>query len=112
MYAAMILNIGSVEEDGRIAYDRGRGMSFKRELLVFGAGIWYLKPGSAGKDKADERWGDLRSIGVMEECREMNAGKQEGIIKARRGEENRWRAKEIDEMVGVPQKLMHGRGAI
>ena len=56
MYAAMLINICRVGEDGKAAYERRRGKKFKRELPEFGESIWYLKPGSAGKDKLDERW--------------------------------------------------------
>ena len=54
MYAAMLINICSIGEDGKTAYERRRGKKFKRELPEFGVSIWYLKPGSAGRDKLDE----------------------------------------------------------
>ena len=53
MYAAMLENICKVGEDGKTAYERRRGKKFKRDTTEFGESIWYLKPGSAGKDKLD-----------------------------------------------------------
>ena len=80
----------------------------------FGESIWYLRPGSAGKDKLDERWGDRVYLGIIEESLELYVGTKEGIIKvrtfARRGEADRWRKKEIEEMVGVPWEPVPGRG--
>ena len=105
MYAAMLINICSVGEDSRTAYERLRGKKFKREIPEFGESVWYLKSGSAGKDKLDEGWGDGVYLGVIEESCELHIGTKEGFIEvrtfARRGEEHRWRKKEIGEMVGV-----------
>ena len=67
MYAAMLLNICSVGEDGRTAYERRRGKKFRREVPEFGESIWYLKPGTSGKEKLDERWGDGVYLGIIEE---------------------------------------------
>ena len=79
-----------------------------------GESIWYLKPGSAGKDELDERWGDGAYLGIMEESSELYVGTKEGIMKvrtfARRGEEERWRAKELEETVGAPWEPIPGRG--
>ena len=95
MYAAMLINICRVGEDGKTAYERRRGKKFKRELPEFGESIWYLKPGSAGKDKLDERWGDGVYLGMISESCELYIGSKESIIKvrtcARRGEADRWR---------------------
>ena len=49
-YATMLVNICSVEEDGKTSYERRRGQKCKRKLPVFRGGIWYLKPRSVGKD--------------------------------------------------------------
>ena len=116
MYAAMLINICHVGSDGRTAFERRRGNKFKRELPEFGESVWYLKPGTTGKDKLDERWGDGVFIGVMEDSSEIFIGTKDGIIKvrtfARRGEEDRWRRKEIDEMRGVPWEPEPGSGII
>ena len=114
MYAAMLLNICRVGEDGRTAYERRRGKKFRREVPEFGESIWYLKPGSAGKDKLDKRWGDGVYLGIIEDSSELYIGTKDGVIKvrtfARRGEEDRWRRKEIDDMIGVPWEPIPGQG--
>ena len=90
MYAAMLINICSIGEDGKTAYERRRGKKFKRELPEFGESIFFLKPGSSGKEKLDERWGDGVYLGVIEESSEIYIGTIDGILKvrtfARRGE--------------------------
>ena len=114
MYAAMLINLCSVGEDGKTAYKRRRGKRFKREVPEFGGSIWYIRLGSAGKDKLDERWGDGVYLGIIEESLELYVGTKEGIIEvrtlARRGEADRWRKKEIEEMVVVPWEPVPGRG--
>ena len=53
-------------------------------------------------------------MGIIEESSEIYIGTKEGTIKfrtfARRGEADRWRKKEIEEMVGVPWEPAPGRG--
>ena len=114
MYAAMLLNICLVGEDGQTAYERRRGKKFKRELPEFGESIWYLRPGTAGKEKLDERWGDGVYLGVLEDSSEIYVGTKDGTIKvrtfARRGEEDRWREKKLQEMIGVPWEPIPGTG--
>ena len=56
MYAAMLINICLVGEDGRTPYERRKGNRVKKELSEFGECIRYLKPESVGGDKADSRW--------------------------------------------------------
>ena len=93
MYAAMLINICSVGGHGKMAYERRRGRPFKREVPEFAESVWYLKPGSAGKEKLDERLGDGIYLGIIEESSEFYIGTKEGIIKVRtsaRGGESDW----------------------
>ena len=80
----------------------------------FGQSMLYLKPGSAGKDKPDERWGVRVYLGIIEESSELYIGTKDGVIKvrtsARRGEEDRWRKKQVEEVIGVPWEPIPGRG--
>lgn len=88
--------------------------SFKREMPEFGESIWFFKPGSASQDKLDERWGDGVYLGMIEESSELYIGKKKGIIKARTfargGEADRWRKKDIEEVVGAPWEALPRRG--
>ena len=83
MHPAMPLNMCSVGEDGRTAYERRRGKQFRREVPDFGESIWYLKPGTAGKETLDRRWGDEVDLGIIEESSEIDIGTKDGILKAR-----------------------------
>ena len=73
-----------------------------------------MKPGTAGKGKLDERWGDGVFLGTIGESSGICIGTKDGIVKARtfarRGEEDRWSRKEVDEMVGVPWEQILGKG--
>ena len=51
MYAAMLINICLVGEDGRTPYERRKGRRFKKELPEFGECIRYLKPESVGQTR-------------------------------------------------------------
>ena len=104
----------SVGEDGKMAYERRRRKSLDREVLEFVESVWCLKPGSAGKDKLDERWGDGIYLNIIEESSGLYIGTKEGMIKvrtfARRGESDQCRPKELEEMLGVPWELVPGKG--
>ncbi len=60
---SMLMDICSVGDDGKTAYERRRGKKFKRELSELGESIWYTKSGSAGKT-------NLTSDGEMEYIQE------------------------------------------
>ena len=51
-------------EDGRAAYERVKGRAFTRSIAEFGECVWYLKPGSKGKDKFDCRWDEGVYLGI------------------------------------------------
>ena len=80
----------------------------------FGESIWYLNSGSAVKEKLEKRWADGVYLGIIEESSELCLGTKEGVIKVRpfaqRGEDDRWRAKELEEMIGVPWEPVPGKG--
>ena len=63
MYAAMLIDMRNVSDDGKTAYERHRWTSFRGEVPEFGESIWYLKSGLAGKDQLDERW-EMKSLWV------------------------------------------------
>ena len=69
--------------DGFTAYKRVKGKEFKKELVKFGECIWYLKPKSKGKAKAECRWEDGVFLGIRDESGEYIVGTPEGAIKVR-----------------------------
>ena len=72
-----------VGNDGFTAYKRVKGKEFKKELVKFGECIWYLKPKSKGKAKAECRWEDGVFLGIRDESGEYIVGTPEGAIKVR-----------------------------
>ena len=66
-YASGTIFRESVGNDGFTAYKRVKGKEFKKELVKFGEGVWYLKPKSKGKNKAECRWEDGVYLGVRDE---------------------------------------------
>ena len=69
--------------DGRTPYYRIKGREFNRKLANFGECIWYLKPKSLGKNKAQYRWADGIWLGIREESGEHIIGTENGTVKAR-----------------------------
>ena len=116
MYAAMLINICLVGDDGRTPYERRKGRRFKRELPEFGECIRYLKPESVGKDKADSRWESGIYAGLRIESGELFVMTNEGVIKVRsfcrKAEDERWDGEELDLAAGVPWEPIPGRGHI
>ena len=61
-------------EDGRTAFERLRGKGFKGKWVEFGECVWYLKPKSAGKYKAESRWGQGIWLDFRDESGEVFIG--------------------------------------
>ena len=81
MHAAGILNIFRRGMDGRTAYQRVKGRQVQKDTVEFGECVWYLKPRSVGKNKADVRWEDGVWLGVRDKSGEMCIGTDKGVIK-------------------------------
>ncbi len=74
---------------------------------MFGECIFYLKPKSKGKDKADCRCGYGIWLGIREESGEHIVGTKYGMLKvravrARRSRDKIWNWEEFCEMKGLP----------
>ena len=48
-------------------------MNFNRKVAEFGECVWYLKPGTKGKYKWEERWGNGVWLGIRDESGETSA---------------------------------------
>ena len=96
-----------VGNDGFTAYKRVKGKEFKKELVKFGECIWYLKPKSKGKAKAECRWENGVFLGIRDESGEYIVGAPGGAIKVRSirrkgSEEERWNWEEFNGIKGTP----------
>ena len=75
--------------------------------------IWYLKPESAGVNKADMRWEEGIYAGVRIESGELFVMTSEGVIKirsfCRKAEDQRWDKEQLEKAQGVPWEPIPGR---
>ena len=113
----MLLNLFRRGDDGRTAWERRKGRSFKRDLHEFGKQVLYLKPGSAGKDKLDTRWEKGIFLGIREASGEWYIGTPNGVLKVHASKElsddaERWNAEAHDQMQGTPWEPIPGREGI
>ena len=53
-------------QDGLTAHRRLRGRDFRVDVCEFGEAVWYMRPGSIGKDKFDSKWEEGMWIGVID----------------------------------------------
>ena len=71
------------DKDGRTPYHRLKGRKFNQAVAEFGECIWYLKPKSEGKYKADVRWEDGIWLGIRDRTGETLVGTPDGIVNVR-----------------------------
>lgn len=57
MHAAGALNRGQVFKDGKTAWERARGKTFKKYAAYVEGSAWYLKLGTLHRDQWHYRWG-------------------------------------------------------
>lgn len=115
MYAAMLINICSVGGDGKTTYERDvRARSSKGNCLnsVRAYGIssqgQLAKTSSTKHGEAQFMWDLLRNH--VSCAFEQMRGFTKVRTFVRRGEPDRWRKTEMNEMIGVPRELVPGRG--
>ena len=102
-----------IGNDGFTAYKRVKGKEFRKELVKFGECVWYIRPLSKGKAKAQVRWENGIFLGIRDESGEYIVGTKEGVIKVRTvrrkgSNEERWNWEEFSEMKGVPWEPVPG----
>ena len=116
-HAAQLVTRYRIREDGKTAHEKIRGKKFRRETAEFGECVWYLKPGTKGKEKWVSRWGDGVWLGIRDESGETIIGTKQGTIKVatfrRKGDPaERWNKEEIMGIVGVPWEPVPGSGRV
>ena len=107
MHAAGILNRHRVGKDGFTAYRRLKGKEFRRPAAEFGEAVLYLKPGTAGVDKAVCRWEAGIWLGFVEDSGEIIVGTELGVMKAYQfkrlsSKAERWNADKVMAVQGYP----------
>ena len=81
MHAGLTMFRFTKGSDGNTAYRRLKGKEFTKPYLKFGECVWYLKPKSKGKQKANYRWDESIFLGIREESGECLVGNERGVIK-------------------------------
>jgi len=107
----------SLGSDGMTAYKRIKGREFKKEVVKFGECVWYMRPKSKGKAKAQSRWESGVWYGIRDESGEYIIGISRGVIKVRAvrrkgSEQERWNWEEFNEVKGSPWEPTPGRPGI
>ena len=75
-------------------------------MAEFGECIWYVRPKSEGKYKADVRWEEGIGLGIRDRSGEARVGTPKGSVKVRSvqrkgSEEERWDRKQTETMTNV-----------
>ena len=99
--------------DGRTGYYRLKGREFNKRVPDFAECIWYLKPKSKGRNKAEYRWSEGVWVGVREESGEHIVLTEQGAIKCRairrRAVEDAWNWEEFTKVKGTPWEPVPGQ---
>ena len=82
-HAADVIHRRRVGRDGRTAYKLWKGKHFNKHVAEFGEHVWFLRAGSAGKDKFNVRWEDGIWLGVINESGEKIMGTEQGTTKVK-----------------------------
>ena len=92
--------------DGMTPYRRIKGKPFNARICKFGECVWYLRPKSKGREKADTRWAEGVWLGIRDISGEHIIGTQDGVVKVRmvrrRPEDQQWKWSEFQKMRGLP----------
>ena len=115
-HSANIISRFGIRSDGKSPHEIIKGRKFKRAQCEIGESVWYLRPGSKGKDKfgTTYRWESGIWLGTREESGETIIGTKEGVIKIgkwrRKGsDEERWNWEELNAMRGIPWEVVPGK---
>lgn len=108
-YAAVLLNRYNVSHDGLTAYERLKGKKSKLMGLEFGEQLHYRRQKIGNRlAKLDVMWEDGVFLGYRSTSGETIVGTASGVMRTRtvrrKPEDERWSAKNLDMVIGVPWK--------
>ena len=83
-------------------------------MAEFGENVWYLKAGTLGRYKFNNRWEEGVWLGITDESGESIIGTPDGIVKAKYYKRKpisteRWNKDYFDKIKGTPWEPNPGR---
>ena len=105
-HAGSVITRYKIGEDGKTAYQILKGRKDGRSSAEWCECVLYLRLGSKGEEKMDERWGEGIWLGSKDESGEILIGIKEGVTKARAVRrkpdfETRWNLDQFATMTGT-----------
>ena len=94
-HSGATINRENIGADGMTPYKRLKGKEFKKEILKIGECVWFLKPQSKGKNKAESRWLNGIWLGVRRIMR-IHCGNVRRSIQSEDCEKKRIRRRQME----------------
>ena len=98
-HGAFLVSRGQLGSDGKTAFSRRRGRSYKRDLPAFGEKVLFLQAGKR-RSKLEDRWHPGLYIGIADRSDEVLVMDASGVHKART-------CKRLDERARVDSGLLN-----
>ena len=113
-HSARTINRFHIGPDGKTSYRRWKGKDFRGEITEFGESVLYLKAGSKGQDKYNQRWEAGVWLGIRDETGESISGTNVRAIKARDvkrkgSQDERWNLQAVLAVQGTPWEPIPGQ---
>ena len=114
-HGAFLVSRGQLGSDGKTAFSRRRGRSYKRDLPAFGEKVLYLQAGKR-RSKLEDRWHPGLYIGVADRSDEILVMDSSGVYKARTVKRQDERARVdpglLNSVTGLPWRPVPGDPAV
>ena len=104
-----LLSRFQVAADGKTAYERLKGKSYRRELVDYGEQVMFMPVVHGGNlNKLETKWSFGRFCGIRPRTNEMYIMTPDGIMKSRNvrrlPEPDRWKQDDWENLMGLPHK--------
>ena len=114
-HGAFLVTRGQLGADGKTAFTRRRGRSYKRDLPAFGEKVLYLQAGKR-RSKLEDRWHPGIFCGIADRLDEVLVMDASGVHKARTckwlDERARVDASLLSSVTGLPWRPVPGDPAV
>ena len=114
-HGAFLVARGQMGSDGKTAFSRRRGRSYKRDLPALGEKVLYLEAGKR-KSRLQDRWHPGVFVGVADRSDEILVSSESGVHKARTVKrldvQARVDAELLNQLQGLPWRPVPGDPAV